>query len=271
MKNIKIKLSTFFLNQTINKYKYVHLMIDDKFTQPYINFINKNFDSKEHLFIYRDVVRYIKRPKGQNVFRIKDYSKLNFGKNNSKIICHSLFDTQVVDYLYAHPELLKKAYWIIWGGDLYNAQRDEKNDFVRKNFKGYISAIKGDEELAKQRYKSKSLLFHAPYLCSMFQQRDYIYKIRKHPIAKKYVKIQINNSSDESTLEMLDILHQFKDENIKITTILSYGDLDFKESIIERGKSLYGEKFEYIDKFMDGKDFIDHLHSNDILILNQNR
>lgn len=97
IQNLKIRLSTLFLKWAVNKYKYIHLMINDKFTQPYIDSINRNFDNKEHLFICR-LNFYIKEPKGKNVFKA-NYSKLSFGENNLKILCHSLFDPQIVDYV----------------------------------------------------------------------------------------------------------------------------------------------------------------------------
>ena len=42
----------------------------------------------------------------------------------------------------------------------------------------------------------------------------------KNPIKHDGLRIQINNSCDESTLEMLEILSKFKDENITITYII---------------------------------------------------
>ena len=90
-------------------------------------------------------------------------------------------------------------------------------------------------------------------------------------IKKDYLQIQINNSCDQSTLDMLQVLAKFKDEKIKVVTILSYGQLDFREQIIETGKSIFGDKFEYVDKYMSSFDFAQHLAQNDVLILNQNR
>ena len=57
-----------------------------------------------------------------------------------------------VDFFYSHPKLLReKAYWLIYGGDLYDAPRDEKNDFVRNNFKGYLTYVDG--EYLKEHYR----------------------------------------------------------------------------------------------------------------------
>mgnify|MGYP000059736785 FL=1 len=88
---------------------------------------------------------------------------------------------------------------------------------------------------------------------------------------KGYVQIQINNSCDKSTLEVLDYLKKYKDENIKIVTILSYGQMDYKEEIIKKGKKIFDDKFTYIDNYLSPEKYSQHLANNDILILNQNR
>ena len=95
---------------------------------------------------------------------------------------------------------------------------------------------------------------------------DSVSKVRKN-----YFQIQINNSCDKTTLDMLRVLAKFKDANIKVTTILSYGQLDFKAPIIELGKNIFGDKFEYVENYMSPVGFANYLAQNDALILNQNR
>ena len=88
---------------------------------------------------------------------------------------------------------------------------------------------------------------------------------------KNFIRIQINNSCDESTLEILDDLQKYKDKNVKITTVLSYGKLKFKDEIIKKGRLIYNDKFEYIDQIISPVQYAQYLAQNDILILNQNR
>ena len=270
------KIRSFFLTKKINKnitrYKYVHVMDNNKFNKPFVDFINKNFNPDEHM-----VLCYKKHPnrtptlfpRGNNVYEyiyFKDIKGL-LGDNIDKIIFHSLFPPGVVDGLYREPELLKKSYWVIWGGDLYNAPRDEKNDFVRKNFKGYISAVKGDEEIAQKKYNSDAVLMNARYICPV--NFDYIKKL-KHNKSDSIV-VQINNSCDKSTLEMLDILSKFKDKNIKVRTILSYGKMQYKNEIIKKGKWIFGNNFSYLSKLISPSKYIKYLAQNDILILASKR
>ena len=240
-------------------------MFNDKFNKPFVDFLNRNFNPKEHLILCKNFYDF-PFPEGKNVIELKYLARLKFDKVQ-KLICHSLFDNEVVEYLYKHPDILKeKAYWGIWGGDLYEAPRDEKNDFVRANFKGYISDT--DTEYACQKYKIEQEKFYKVYLVPAIPLNT-ILSIPK--IQHDYIQIQINNSCDKSTLEMLDILSKFKNENIKITTILSYGQMEYKDKIIKKGQEIFGDKFEFLDTYLSLTDYVKHLAQNDILILNQNR
>ncbi len=269
---LKSKILTSRINRDIRKYKYIHIMVNDKFNKPLVDFFNKNFNNDEHMFLcYRACKNKPPTlfPKGRNVYEyvyFKDIKGL-FEDNIDKIIFHSLFMPGVVDRLYREPELLKKSYWTIWGGDLYNAPRDEKNDFVRKNFKGYISLITGDEKIAKEKYNSNSILYNSSYPALM--DKTLLENISH--INTDNIVVQINNSCDESTLEMLDILSKYSDKNIIVRTVLSYGKMQYKNEIIRKGKEIFGEKFKYIDKLISLEDYANFLSKNDILILCQNR
>lgn len=267
IKKIKNYFYSKKLNKRISQYKYVHIMFNDKFNKPFVDFINRNFDKKEHVVLCKRWFDEHPFPTGENVIEIKNLKGVDFNCNE-KLICHSLFDLELVDYLYRHQNILKnKAYWMIWGGDLYNAPCDKKNDFVRANFKGYISDTDGDCEVATKTYGSNPETYDAGYTFPITKEM----LDSTHRIEHDYIQIQINNSADKTTLEMLDILSKFKDENIKIATILSYGQLEFKEEIIRKGKEIFGVKFEYLDKYLTPSEYAQFLAQNDILILNQNR
>ncbi len=265
-KNITRSFKQKRINKTLKNYKYVHLMFNDKFNKPFVDFLNRNFDSREHLVLCKRLCKNQPFPEGKNVVEIDRLKKLNF-ENNEKVICHSLFDWEVIDYLYKHQDILKeKAYWIMWGGDLYNAQRDEINDFVRKNFKGYVGIM--DKEYATKKYNLDAPFYnvHYPFSTTSFDETANI-------IVKtdKTTRIQINNSCDESTLQAMDFIKNFKDEDIVVTTILSYGNLKYKDEIIEKGRNYFGDKFEYLDRYLDSAEYKNFVANNDVLILNQNR
>lgn len=265
IKNLNIKLKSIQINKIMKNYKYVHLMFNDKFNKPFVDFLNRNFDTKEHLVLYKQWFKEYPAPAGTNVIKIEKLKDLKFDYVE-KIICHSLFDQELIDYLYKHQNILtNKAYWLIWGGDLYNAPRDTKNDFVRSNLKGYIGDV--DNKILLERYNNKKTPKNAWYTFPI--TLEMMNNTTTHN--KEDKKIQINNSCDYSTIEILDILSKFKDKNIKITTILSYGQMQYKEEIITKGKEIFKDKFEYIENYMQPKDYVQYIANNDILILNQNR
>lgn len=257
------------VNKIIPKYEIVHIMRNDKFNKPFVDFLNKNFDSKKHLILcQRDIEETSANPfpVGENVVEFYDIRENDFSSPKvEKIICHSLFTRGLVEKFYKEPNLLKKAYWVMWGNDLYNAKRDEQHDFVRKNFKGYINDA--DMDYAIEKYGMKGNFYKAFYNFPI--TKTMLDSVEEN--IKSYLQIQINNSCDKSTLEIIDRLNKYKNEKIKILTILSYGDLKYKDEIIKKGTESFGNKFEYIEEMMSPENYAQHLSQNDILILNQSR
>lgn len=266
---IGARLDVMRVNKAIasGRYKYVHLLYHDKFSVPFVEFLNRNFPTDEHLVLSRRLSDH-KFPTGENVLEIRRFKGLDLKSQKiKKIICHSLFDTKLVDFLYVNKALLQKAYWAIWGGDLYNAPRDAKNDFVRKNFKGYIAGV--DREYAIAKY-GMSGMFYDVYLYHPIPAEK-LDAARRNVVPHSGVRVQINNSSDESTLEIMETLSRFADRDLTVTTVLSYGQLQWKDEIIKRGTLLFGSRFEFIDRYMSQEEYAGYMASNDILVLNQPR
>ena len=263
---IKNKITKYKKIRKLKHAKYIHLMFNDKFNVPLVNFINKYFDTSEHFFLCKRSFKEFSMPVGDNVLEVRTYKKDYWKKLKfDKIICHSLFDGEIVDILYNNKEWLSKAYWGIWGGDLYEAPRDKKNDYVRSHFKGYLTVPDRQETIA--RYGTNNNFFETFAIFPINKEMLDNVVLDNH----NYIQIQINNSCDKSTLEVLDSLSRFKNENIKLCTILSYGDLTYKDVILQKGKEIYGDKFFAILDYLSPQDYVNHLASNDIMIFNQNR
>jgi dTDP-N-acetylfucosamine:lipid II N-acetylfucosaminyltransferase len=120
--------------------KIVHIMHNDKFIKPFIDFIEKSYDNNEHLFIflYNGDENNFPIPKSDNIINTNNlycgkkklWKLSNFLtpilRQSDKIILHSLFLIELIDYLYLHQRFLKKCYWVMWGGDLYDYENSEK-------------------------------------------------------------------------------------------------------------------------------------------------
>jgi len=248
----------------------VHVMFNDKFNKPFVDFLNKNFDQENHTIICKRWFQDLPFPKGKNVIEITSLQEVNLTSNKiQKIICHSLFDSQLIDFLHDYPAILKKkSYWLVWGGDLYDCIRDEKNDFVRKNFAGYLGDL--DKEYICEQYEVNPDKFFEVFCCFPVSKTILDQTIKKDS-CKTTIRVQVNNSCDKSTLEILDVLSKYAKEDMIVTTVVSYGNLEYKDEIISIGKKIFGDRFEYINEFLDSTRYSDYIASNDILILNQER
>jgi len=252
-----------------NSAKFIHLMFNDKFNKPYVDFLNRCYNPKDHLVLCKKTLNF-PMPIGNNIVPIKKYSYINLDLFKAKIICHSLFNSEIISILVNNPAILERATWVIWGGDLYSAPTDKANTYVRENFGEYVCLQKGDEAVLRKRYRIKNDIVKAappafPITLEML-------KIAKEKTKKGVItRIQVNNSADKSTLDVLDVLSKFRDENIIVSTIISYGDIEYANEIVTKGKAIFGSKFEFLSSILEPQDFAHYVAKNDILVLAQKR
>ena len=278
--------------------KYLHIMRNDKFINLFIDFINKNFSKEENTFFIMDgletievlneknVKSYIS--KGRNLKGILKkvilllqlpilYIKLfNYCKKSKKIYFHALGDPRLIIFLFVFRNFLKKSYWLVWGGDLYSyIYRKQKKifykieDYVKGNMKGYITQVEGDFQLAQEWFKANGKFYYCfGYPSNLYKEMDL------KEIEKKELWIQIGNSADPSNnhLEILEKLSKFKNMNIKLFCILSYGgNEEYKNQVIKKGLELFKDKFYPILNFMEFDEYMNFLSSLDIAIFAHNR
>lgn len=267
--------------------KILHLGSCDKFIPPFIEFIKDNFDFNDHLFLLtnsnseNELINHsnVKLSSKGKLSKVKHYALvIKKMKQADKIILHSLFDIKIVQILFFSPWLLKKCYWVMWGGDLYSYQLGKrnkswyKNEFFRrpviKNMGHLVTYIKGDVDLASKWYGAKGE-YHE---CLMYLSNTY--KTLDVPNTQSdEINIQIGNSADPSNnhIEIFDKLLPFKDKNIRIYAPLSYGDKAYAKEVVSKGKDLFGDKFIALTNFMPFEQYLKFLGSIDIAIFNHKR
>lgn len=274
--------------------KFLHVMHNDKFNKAYIEFINKEFILKEHMFLFLggENSKRIEIPKLENIEvglecrkkikRLFNWTYL-FQKNVysvKKIYLHGLFNPVVILLLFFQPWLLKKCNWIIWGGDLYSYKTPKltlksktyefMRDFCIKRFRGLITQIKGDYELAQKWYGAQGKYYYSFWYPSNLYKEFDVSQVKKD---KNKIYIQVGNSADSSNnhIEILDKLKQYKDENIEIICPVSYGDKIHAQKVKEYGENVFREKFIALIEFLEFDKYLEILGKIDIAIFNHDR
>lgn len=271
--------------------KYIHIMHNEKFIEPYIEFIKNNFNFDEHKFYLVDGKEF-KVPKYDNIFLYKSkfsknkiaeifklfkflYKNLNKGR---KIYFHSLFDKRIILFLFIFRNFLKKSNWIMWGGDLYCYEKRRKGlkyflwykieDYVKSNFYGYVTHVQGDYELAKEWYGVKGKYYNCFIYPSNLYKEFLINELRK-----EYIYIQIGNSADPSNnhFDILRKLEKYKLKNIKIYCPLSYGDMEYAKKVIKEGEEIFKDNFIPLSEFMEYDKYLEFLSKIDIAIFAHDR
>ncbi len=257
------------------KNQILHVMIADKFLAQFIDFVDHNMGRSQHKYVFITSEKYqygLTSEHNVEFLHTNDdifITLLGYMKNSEKIILHGLWREKVEMLLYFNPELLKKCYWFIWGGDFYFP---EKQNWFKKRIIKDISYLvtdnRGDYELIKTLYGAKGVNL------SCFGYPSNLYKEYKLCAKKnETISIQIGNSADPTNnhIEVLEILEKYKDENIEIFVPLSYGNQEYAKSVIDAGSALFANKFHPMVDFIPYEQYIEFLADIDIAIFNHNR
>ena len=258
--------------------KILHVMILDIFIPPFIKFINENFNSKDHLFVILGKPRneYGMELNVKNVYWLDRKLKiLEFEKylnKANKIILHGLWNEKILKLLILQPWLLKKVYWVMWGGDFYFPEKHSCiKKFVIKNIRNVITYIKADVEYIKKYYKANPKYHECLiYLSNIFDESKYK---TCQKIEKDEVWVLVGNSSSNTNRHefIFEKISQFRMKNFKVIVPLSYGDIEYRNKILNIGKNILGDKFYPLLDFMPYNDYLNILYNTDIALFAHNR
>lgn len=270
----------------------IHFWPNEKFTQGFIDFITDNFNPKDHVFYVIGSGSGLQIRQQENVFIVDNkiltiLTLINKLKKNDKLFIHSLFNPRVVLLLFLYPNILKKCFWVVWGGDLYTFRipkttlKSKSYELLRskviRNIGSIITLVVGDYDLARKWYKVKAKHFFAQY----HDERNYIYTLRlieknvhnKNIKNSSLLRVILGNSATKTNhhIEALDILSKFKNEDIEIICPLSYGDKNYAKQVIIYGNNIFGDKFVPLIQFIDIEEYISILSSVDVGVFNLDR
>lgn len=272
--------------------KILHIFNDSPYTEKFIRFINKYFESTEHQFIIlciNDKSKFLEFYKAQSNCDVTQSKSIYFKysqdfKSAKQIIIHQLNKPQLMaSLLVFYPQAYKKMVWSIWGGDVYfykyksNSFKDTLMEFLRKITISKIpvitSYIKGDYDEVVKIYNSSANYIKAKYP-NPIDEETILKFAMKNKKNTDCISILVGNSADPSNehIATFNLLQKFKDENIKVFSVLSYGGTkNYIDTVIQSGANIFGDKFEPILDYMNFEDYLSFLGNIDICVFNHKR
>jgi len=266
--------------------KILHICPLDKFIPAFIEFVEKNFEFEHHIFVLIGDIKKYPVHRKSNIIHINQIdsraqlylllARMHLAK---KIILHSIFERNTVNLLFKAPWLLRKCYWVMWGGDLYHHQSRTRdvNENRYENIRAcvirkmghFVTYVKGDYELAQKWYGAKGE-YHECLMYPSNLYKEYVVPPKKN---EDQLCVLLGNSADPSNNhnEMFEKLLPYKNKNVLIYCPLSYGLDEYAERIAKLGKTLFGDKFIPLLEFIPFEKYLELLGQIDIAVFAHNR
>lgn len=262
----------------------VHLLIDEKFTSEFISLVDQEFNKlkKEHVFLIvtkHEVLRYEIKADVSKTFIRQDlkslYILIRYLLKANRIIVHGLFNPYLI-YLLWVTGVANKTIWAIWGGDLYDYNKEKgffkyvKRSLIRK-LQGVTTPVDGDAQLARDIYG-----FKGKYYPSMMYLSNVVNVTKDDNTfdnPHSQYTILIGNSADSSNRHDY-ILNKIEDLNLNCTRLilpLSYGSQAYADKVEEKYKSIYGNHAVCLRMFMPKEEYLKLLSEVDVVLFAHNR
>lgn len=261
----------------------LHLLIRDKFTEPFYHYITEvlKLADQQFLFVSETATNFkpagnlslLRTPLGKNMgYNLRLFFRLC--SKADRIILHG---DPLLHFFVAAPFFRKKIHWIIYGQELHSldskgGKQNWIKRFVLSKVKNHITHIKGDSELANKLLESKADFVYSPmYLSNVADVSNF----NPSDIAAKGPLRILVGSSTDPTNNQEEIFKKIAGYAADIETVycpLSYGMYnDYKRNVIREGREIFGEKFVVMDKFMPFAEYRKFLSTIDIAIFDHNR
>lgn len=267
----------------------VHLFPKSQFTEEFVQFINGHFDKQEHIFLL-----YTNKPfeineqiYGQNNVIDMDKKDLRYVikilQECNMIILHNLsVNIDLLFMFWTRRSWVKKSLWLVWGSDLYSYRIPKKKLMERfvehmkaviiRNLPIIATLADGDYQLARKWYGATGNNIRLDY-CEEYTI-NLLNRLKSSSKNEQgVINVLLGNSATATNQheEALSYLKKYAEENIRIITPLSYGDMEYGKKIISLGKSIFGEKFVPLTSYMSRDEYYEILNSVDVAIFNNDR
>lgn len=257
----------------------LHIILDEKFTDGFISFINNHFDDTEHKFLIltsQEQMYYCKTCKNHvNVMilhkKLKDMKELLIHSYYAdKIILHSLL-IRYIPILIGCKIFAKKTYVALWGGEIYSYRKDKKirNAIKRRilsRVKGITCELEEDYELTKKYYNTNAQYFPCMMYLSNVVENDE-YDVYQNRIAKEKPFVMIGNSADPQN-NHFEIIDSLVSQGIKANYVipLSYGDKNYGKDVAEYAINHLSGNVKILQEFLPLSEYLNILKTVDIVV-----
>lgn len=270
-----------------------HIIIRDKFTSGYINFL-KRFDlGWNHFFFTFDKDYSLNLINDDNVYIVKDYKTIlsdhkDLLNKADRIIIAAFFD-EALELFNMPKDLWNKTYIQFWGGDIYRF-RQKRDGFInvmkQKVVKtmvsncvdkcaGVLTLVKKDYEAVEDIFGVKNKDHRVIQVPDDFYEINHLdyERIKKEENYHGKKRILVGNSATEENqhIEIFELLKDKLDENTEVLVPLSYGVDAYKEHVLNKGKEILKDAFVPVVDFMPREKYIGLLSTCDVAIFNNNR
>jgi dTDP-N-acetylfucosamine:lipid II N-acetylfucosaminyltransferase len=240
----------------------LHVITHDKFIPEFIKFMDDNFDASHHeYFIFGDTTKYpiracnskmtLRERFGMSLEGLKTLLLLTRKLHSAeKIILHGLWNGRVIQTLWSMPWLLRKCYWIIWGGDLYRYKFvDKTKDWHRLEFfrrsvirkiGNLVTYLDGDVALAREWYSANGRCHYS----LMYPSNTFSLTANDSP-RRGLSTVLVGNSADPTNnhQKIFRLLASEKLKHVKIYCPLAYGCSENASRVAAEGTRLFGTRF----------------------------
>lgn len=268
--------------------RFVHFMPVDSpiFNSEFIKLISEIPNIGEHIFVIggKGTLKCLEGTSYNNV-RYEPRQRLaavrRYGREADVIVLHSLaLRTSEVSRM--GSKLARKIVWCIWGHDLY-APREPKSLYSRlrrwladrriREFRAIVAGFKYDEVLIRKLFGTRIPVYNALYASGYFQN-DVDRIVQNHTRTDSRLNIQVGHSGYQFLQheKQLDRLAAYKEKQIVITLIFSYGEKEYIDRVTQYAIDIFGEdKVRIIREFLGWEEYIDLLCDVDIAVFDYER
>lgn len=258
---------------------------DPKFIPPMITFVNERLGETNHRFVVYGASQGEAEapPNGRLIhghpIGVGDAVQLR-GEIAAarRVIVHGLFNNRIAAVLASAPRALPRCRWVLWGGDLYDRNRQPRSlrwhaaTAVRKSLctrlGGIAALIPGDVDEARRELGFRGQHFRClGYLSNTFR--------RAEPSAEPTgpLTILVGNSAMPSNqhARAFKLLARLGRQDIRVLCPLSYGDRDYADKVVAEGRAAFGDRFTAVRRFLDPTEYANVLDSVSVAVFAHDR